>query len=348
MYKALNIFFIITFFITCNENNQRSIENARIPKLDMGEKEVSSIECRCDSGDAIQMDKEIARLGFPEFIHRNGNDLNYKHVLLGKINTSDQITSFLFGFCDKLSPNSTTQYWLYSTNQKNDSIQYIELTPFLGTKQPRVAFLKNGKEFISLYHDEIHQNVIEFIWKWSVNEMTYSCHKDTLTELEVKSKYPKEVYSNWVINLPEKQQGDTLYKSYCDMDLDGTEERILVLDTVADNYKYEYTKCYTLLIEKKVEGHWNTWRVSTKAMPAMNKETTAYSFDYVCKRGYFGFTHIDESSSTLAFEFRYDPIVKEIVLDKVTPRNKDGEVVLCCDHERPALAVFDFTKDGFQ
>jgi hypothetical protein len=256
--------------------------------------------------------------------------------------------------CNIMGDEYFPGFWLAIFNQNGDTLQNIDLNPFLFEEAHNLAILYQKEKFITLYENVVKKNFLRITLKESENTSLFISAVDTLTLNQFQSQYSEIQYEKWpfeeITNTASSSQEitDTIYTSNCDLDMDGIDERILIYDAVPDNSEYQTNYCYTLQVDKKESNRgWKSWIVSTKAIPAMNKETTAYPGGYKCQKGYFSFSYIDEGQNTATFEFRYDKKVKDLILDRVVHTDKNDKQIPAAAHNRPSLSKFDFNTDPF-
>jgi hypothetical protein len=334
---------LLLLLVACNSKATFEQSLSSIPELG-GTYESFELSCGSLKNDSQEID--IAKIrGIKIPLRKGASVLKVK----GKIDLAQKRHALLYEMCDAGSNSKymPVLYWLYVYDENGDSLQAVRINPFLHTLDSTLGLFYRHNEFVTLYENETSHYFIRIKWNWSATKGSFVSSQDTLGLDAFKNNFPEVSFSERV-NSASKKTIDTLYRATCDLDLDGKPDRILILDSVNVNPKYEYKSCYTLKIEKQdLNNNWLTWVVSTKAIPASNEETTSYSGGFKCSKGYFGFYHIDEGGYSMDFEFVYDVILKSLVLNKVICSDK-GKRITSPSHDRPPLEKFDFGAERFE
>jgi hypothetical protein len=280
-------------------------------------------------------------------IFQKSTDTNYAGHVLGKITLNRDNFAVLTCECDLLSPATSPLYTLFVTNNQGDSIQLINLTPFLGTGKNHIAVLAREKEVTTIYQDFETGNVIQYQFLWDESDRKFVEQQNELSPQLAREKFS---LSDSIIM--DKQEisliSDTLFDAECDLNLDGKSDRLVIIDPGVYNDRYETTRFCILKIDRQTSnGEYEPWVLSTTTVPTMSKLTDASSGDFVCSQGRFSFSHFDEGGGTLNFTFIYSRELNELILEKVVFTNGENKIVPCCDHENPALPDFDYNADEY-
>lgn len=341
----LLLFNPLVFSVGCGQNDNWTTQ---VPELKIYSDRYVVVECDCDRQDSILSEWSLEdRVDGISFFQKS-SDPNYAAHLLGRMRLSSDTFAILTCECDLLSPETSSLFTLLVTNSQGDSIQQVNLAPFLSTVKNLAAILVKQNEVSTIYQDSESSEVMVYTFLWNQHDRKFFKNENVLSPGLAREKY--SLSDTCIVDKIEipLQKMDTLFYSECDLNVDGISDRLLIVDSHVLNERYETTKFCTLKIDTgTVNLEFNPWILTTTVIPAMSELTDASSGEFDCGKGYFSFSHFDEGGGVLSFKFNYSSSLNQLILESVVFTGRENKVVPCCSHDNPALPDFNYNADGY-
>lgn len=145
----------------------------------------------------------------------------------------------------------------------------------------------------TLYQDRLWLRFLRYHWYLDAESGHLQSSVDTLSESQFRAEYPRAAILEWAENdRLEPIEKKTLFDSYCDLDLDGVKEHILITDSTGRHIEENILEYFCVLKIYKTNPVTDSellWILNDKLIPSSD-ESEQITGGFLCGPGQFSFS----------------------------------------------------------